>query len=48
MTSPSRSRRSPDRPGRVVHTVRNVGTGTATELATYVVETGKSLLTVAQ
>jgi hypothetical protein len=28
--------------------VRNVGTGTATELATYVVEKGKPLLTVAQ
>jgi hypothetical protein len=32
----------------VVHAVRNVGTGTATELATYVVERGKPLLTVAQ
>jgi quercetin dioxygenase-like cupin family protein len=35
-------------PAGVVHAVRNVGTGTATELATYVVETGKPLLTVAQ
>jgi len=35
-------------PAGVVHAVRNVGTGTATELASYVVETGKPLLTVAQ
>jgi len=37
-------------PAGVVHAVRNTGTGTgtATELATYVVETGKPLLTVAQ
>jgi hypothetical protein len=32
----------------VIHAVRNVGTGIATELATYVVEKGKPLLTVAQ
>ena len=32
----------------VIHAVRNVGTGTGTELATYVVEKGKPLLTVAR
>jgi quercetin dioxygenase-like cupin family protein len=35
-------------PDGVIHAVRNVGTSTATELATYVVEKGKPLLTVAQ
>ena len=35
-------------PDGVIHAVRNVGTGIATELATYVVEKGKPLLTVAQ
>jgi quercetin dioxygenase-like cupin family protein len=35
-------------PAEVIHAVRNVGTGIATELATYVVEKGKPLLTVAQ
>ena len=33
-------------PAGVIHAVRNVGTSTATELATYVVEKGKPLLTV--
>jgi len=33
-------------PAGAVHAVRNVGNGTATELATYVVEKGKPLLTV--
>jgi hypothetical protein len=32
----------------VIHAVRNVGTGNAAELATYIVEEGKPLLTVAQ
>jgi hypothetical protein len=31
----------------VIHTARNVGTGNAIELATYVVEKGKPLLAVA-
>jgi quercetin dioxygenase-like cupin family protein len=35
-------------PSGVIHAVRNVGTGIATELATYIVEKGKPLLTVAQ
>jgi quercetin dioxygenase-like cupin family protein len=35
-------------PAGVIHAVRNVGTGNAVELATYVVEKGKPLLTVAQ
>ena len=35
-------------PSGVIHAVRNVGTGIATELATYIVETGKPLLVVAQ
>jgi quercetin dioxygenase-like cupin family protein len=35
-------------PTGVIHAVRNVGTSTATELATYVVEKGKPLLTVVQ
>jgi quercetin dioxygenase-like cupin family protein len=35
-------------PDGVIHAVRNVGTGNATELATYVVEKGKPLLTVVQ
>ena len=35
-------------PAEVIHAVRNVGTGSATELATYVAEKGKPLLTVAE
>jgi quercetin dioxygenase-like cupin family protein len=35
-------------PAGVIHAVRNVGASTATELATYVVEKGKPLLTVIQ
>ena len=35
-------------PAGVVHAVRNVGATTAAELATYVVEKGKPLLTVAE
>jgi quercetin dioxygenase-like cupin family protein len=35
-------------PAGVVHAVRNVGSGNAAELATYVVEKGKPLLTVAE
>lgn len=35
-------------PAGVIHAVRNVGTGTAAELATYIVEKGKPLLTVVQ
>jgi oxalate decarboxylase/phosphoglucose isomerase-like protein (cupin superfamily) len=35
-------------PAGVIHAVRNVGSGNAVELATYVVEKGKPLLTVAQ
>ena len=35
-------------PSGVVHSARNVGSGIAIELATYVVEKGKPLLTVAQ
>jgi len=35
-------------PTGVIHAVRNVGTGIATELATYIVEKGKPLLVVAQ
>jgi len=34
-------------PAGVVHAVRNAGTGNAAELATYVVEKGKPLLTLA-
>jgi quercetin dioxygenase-like cupin family protein len=34
-------------PAGVVHAVRNVGSGTAAEPATYVVENGKPLLTLA-
>lgn len=34
-------------PAGAVHGVRNVGTGTGTELSTYVVEKGKPLLTFA-
>ena len=33
-------------PAETVHAVRNVGTGTAAELATYVVEKGKPLITL--
>jgi quercetin dioxygenase-like cupin family protein len=35
-------------PAEVVHAVRNVGSGNAAELATYVVEKGKPLLTLAE
>ena len=35
-------------PAGVIHAVRNAGSSTATELATYVVEKGKPLLTVDQ
>ena len=33
-------------PAGVIHAVRNVGNGNAAELATYVVEKGKPLITV--
>jgi hypothetical protein len=33
-------------PAEVIHAVRNVGSGNAAELATYVVEKGKPLITV--
>ena len=35
-------------PAETVHSVRNVGSGTASELATYVVETGKPFLVVVE
>ena len=35
-------------PAGVVHAVRNVGSANAAELATYVVEKGKPLITVAE
>jgi quercetin dioxygenase-like cupin family protein len=35
-------------PAGVVHAVRNVGNGNAAELATYVVEKGKPLITVVE
>jgi quercetin dioxygenase-like cupin family protein len=35
-------------PAGAVHAVRNVGTGNAAELATYIVEKGKPLLTLVQ
>jgi len=35
-------------PAGVIHAVRNVGSGNAAELATYVVEKGKPLLTPAE
>ena len=35
-------------PAGVVHAVRNVGSGNAAELATYVVEKGKALLTLVE
>jgi len=35
-------------PAGVVHAVRNVGSGNAAELATYIVEKGKPLLTLAE
>jgi quercetin dioxygenase-like cupin family protein len=35
-------------PAGVVHAVRNVGSGNAAELATYVVEKGKPLLMLAE
>jgi mannose-6-phosphate isomerase-like protein (cupin superfamily) len=33
-------------PAGVIHAVRNIGSGNAAELATYVVEKGKPLITV--
>ena len=35
-------------PAGAIHVVRNVGSGNAAELATYVVEKGKPLLTPAE
>jgi mannose-6-phosphate isomerase-like protein (cupin superfamily) len=35
-------------PAGAVHAVRNVGSGNAAELATYVVEKGKPLITVVE
>jgi quercetin dioxygenase-like cupin family protein len=35
-------------PNGVIHAVRNIGTGVAVELATYVVEKGKPLLEIVQ
>ncbi len=35
-------------PAEVIHTAKNVGSGNGAELATYVVEKGKPLLTVVQ
>jgi quercetin dioxygenase-like cupin family protein len=35
-------------PARTIHSARNVGTGRAAELATYIVEKGKPLLTVVE
>jgi quercetin dioxygenase-like cupin family protein len=35
-------------PAQAVHAVKNVGSGTAVELATYVVEKGKPLITLAE
>jgi mannose-6-phosphate isomerase-like protein (cupin superfamily) len=35
-------------PAGAIHAVRNVGSGNAAELATYVVEKGKPLLTLAE
>jgi quercetin dioxygenase-like cupin family protein len=35
-------------PAQAVHSVKNVGDGLATELATYFVETGKPLITLAE
>ena len=35
-------------PGGTIHAARNVGTGRAAELATYIVEKGKPLLTVVE
>jgi hypothetical protein len=37
-----------DRPAGVVHAVRNVGSGNAAELATYVVEKGKPLIALVE
>jgi quercetin dioxygenase-like cupin family protein len=34
-------------PAGTIHEVKNVGTGNAAELATYIVEKGKPLLTLA-
>jgi quercetin dioxygenase-like cupin family protein len=35
-------------PAGTIHSARNVGTGRATELATYIVDKGKPLLTVVE
>ena len=35
-------------PAEAVHAVRNVGSGNAAELATYVVEKGKPLITLVE
>ena len=35
-------------PAGAIHAVRNVGSGDAAELATYVVEKGKPLITLAE
>ena len=35
-------------PAGMIHSARNVGTGRAAELATYIVEKGKPLLTVVE
>jgi quercetin dioxygenase-like cupin family protein len=35
-------------PHGTIHAVKNIGSGNAAELATYIVEKGKPLLTVAQ
>src|SRR5262245_65490745 len=35
-------------PAETVHSVRNVGTGNAQELATYVIETGKPFLVIVE
>jgi quercetin dioxygenase-like cupin family protein len=35
-------------PAEAVHSVKNVGDGDAAELATYIVETGKPLITLAE
>jgi mannose-6-phosphate isomerase-like protein (cupin superfamily) len=35
-------------PARAIHAVRNVGSGNAADLATYVVEKGKPLITLAE
>jgi hypothetical protein len=35
-------------PAATIHSARNVGTGRAAELATYIVEKGKPLITVVE